>query len=167
MEEEVDLVEAIRARKREKKRRTLRLWAVSLVVIVLVGLGTLAVKKLTEIPVVVTPVEGFQVKDVRIERKEGKRYLVGTLVDEAVDAPLFSLTSIGVRVMVETGERVFVDTIYPLGPIGEPGALKKGEEGEFSVLLPEGKILRVILTPRVVDLGKEKKFYRPRRRRRR
>ncbi len=159
---QIDPIDLVKVRRMERRRRRLRLWGVSLLAIVLAFAGTLMFKKLTGVNVEVVPVEGFEIKDVRVERRDGEKFLVGTLTNNLKDVPLLSLSAIGIHAVVETKDRVFTETVYPVGPLGEPGALYLGEEGTFSLSLPEGGIDKVILTPQLIDLGSRKKFYRPR-----
>lgn len=114
--------------------------------------------------VVISENPDLPIRDVEIDTVSNKRVLRGTVLNNLTDVPAISLKSIGVKARVEMKDgHVYVQTLFPIGPLGEPGALLLGDSGIFELPLPSNNVKAVRLGAEIVDLaGKRKKrIYAP------
>jgi hypothetical protein len=156
------VIDAVRDKKERIKNR-LPLFLVLLSAIVLLYFGGSGLYNLVfGVNIVVAKNPDLPIRDVKIEFIEKKRVLRGTVVNNLIDVPVISLKSIGVKTEVEMkdGHRS-VQTLFPRGPLNEPGALLLGDSGVFELHIPRKNVKEVWLGAEIIDLGGKKKFYHP------
>jgi hypothetical protein len=148
-------------KKARKSRLFLLLILVPCLLIAYYG-GTGLYRTYFGVNVVILENPDLPIRDVEIDTVNNKRVLRGTVLNNLTDVPAISLKSIGVKAGVEMKDgKVYVQTLFPVGPLNEPGALLLGDSGIFELPIPSNNVKAVRLGAEIIDLAGKKRIYAP------
>ncbi len=146
------IFERIRKNRFDRKRILTLAAAIPIVVVLLVVVVSLY-QHMAGVKIEIEKGYGITITHVEIVHSGQGRVLRGEVNNNLEDVPSLSLKSVGVRSeMVMDNGNTYLKTLFPVGPLGEPGALLKGEGGIFELTLPDKGVRKVKLHPGIIDL---------------
>jgi len=140
-------------KKRIDRTRILTLAAVNPIMVLLLVVIVNLYRHTAGVRIEIDKGYGITITHVEIVHSRNGRIIRGEVRNDLENVPSISLKSVGVRSeMVMENGNTYMKTLFPVGPLGEPGALLKGEGGIFELTLPQKGVRKVKLHPGIIDL---------------